>query len=290
MPRNPAVAGMFYEADAEGLARSIERGFLGRFGPGKLPEPPEHRSGRVLGLVCPHAGYVYSGGAAACAFDALASDGIPDTVVLIGPNHRGAGTAAAIDLEPEWATPLGTIETDVETAQAILSRSQYTAHDDRAHIGEHSLEVQIPFLQYISRSARAVPPRIVPITIAYLRASDALALTQDLGSAIAEAIRGKSAVVLASSDFTHYESKSAAQARDALVIEQILKLDPEGLLRTVHTQSISMCGPVPVAVMLTACKSLGAANAQMLTYYTSGDVTGDTEQVVGYGALVVLNR
>lgn len=283
MTRRPAVAGMFYEADRGGLVRSIEECFVGKFGPGRLPKVAEHRSGRVVGLVCPHAGYVYSGGAAAHAYNALAEDGLPDIAVIIGPNHHALGAAVAISPDAEWTTPLGTLSVDAEVVEAILRLSTFAKKDDRAHLKEHSLEVQAPFLQYIGGSGI----KLVPITIAHLSKAEALILITDLGAAIATALDGKSAVIIASTDFTHYESKASAEAKDALAMDHILDLDAEGLLHTVYDHGITMCGVVGTSVMLDAAKRLGATHARKLAYYTSGDVTGDAGQVVGYGAAVV---
>ena len=283
MVRTPAVAGQFYEANERNLVRSIEKSFLGRLGPGKLPDAPNERLGHVLGLVCPHAGHVYSGSAAAWAYGALASDGIPEIAVLLGPNHYGLGEGAAVSPDETWATPLGELQVDVETAQAILNSSKYAKPDELAHAREHSIEVQLPFLQYIGgRKAK-----IVPISIAHLAKADALLLAEDLGSASAEALSGKSAVVIASTDFTHYESKARATELDSLAMHRILDLDPKGLIELVYSRDITMCGAVGTAVMLHACLKLGATSARKLTYYTSGDVTGDTDQVVGYGALSI---
>jgi len=283
MTRKPAVAGTFYDADKNDLINSVEQSFLGKLGPGRLPVVKESRQGNVLGLVCPHAGYVYSGSAAAYAYDVLASDGLPDTIVLLGPNHYGTGASVALSMETQWQTPLGTIYVDTDTASAILQRSEFVQQDDIPHIKEHSLEVQLPFIQYIGGDRI----KIVPIAIAHLDLDDSLKLCSDLGSAIAEALDGKSAVIIASTDFTHYESKERATNIDAEAMEKIINLDPVGLLHLVHEESISMCGAIGTAVMIEACKALGAKHARKLTYYTSGDVTGDVGEVVGYGALSV---
>lgn len=288
MTRQAVVAGQFYSGTREGLIREIEGCFASRLGPGTSTRTADRpRSGpggsHVVGLVCPHAGYVYSGAAAAWAYDALAANTIPDVAVILGPNHYGLGPAAALSPDDEWTTPLGKLEVDTETAQAILRRSRYCETNGLAHAREHSIEVQLPFIQYIAGDA----VRIVPISISHLREDDALALVDDLGNAIAEAIETKSAVVIASSDFTHYESKTAAAAKDALAIERILALDAVGLIRTVYSRNITMCGVIGTAVMLEACVRLGAQSARKLTYYTSGDVTGDIDQVVGYAALSI---
>ncbi len=325
MARAAVVAGQFYNGTREGLIREIEECFAGRLGPGPLPEngpsirPTDQAySGptdrRVLGLVCPHAGYMYSGAAAAWAYSALAADGIPEVAVILGPNHYGLGPAVALSPDDEWATPLGTLAADAEVAEAILKLSKYCEPDELGHAREHSIEVQLPFIQYALGDA----VRIVPISISHLGEDDALALVDDLGNAIAEAVRARfgisapqssaggegfgssapqssaqipkhrgEAVIIASSDFTHYESKSSATAKDSLAIERILALDARGLIETVYSRGITMCGVIGTAVMIEACVRLGAKSARKLTYYTSGDVTGDNDQVVGYGAISV---
>lgn len=283
MARPPAVAGQFYEGTKSGLVQEIEQCFLGKLGPGKLPEVRSERVGSILGLVCPHAGYYYSGSAAAYAYEALAADGIPDVAVLLGPNHYGLGSAVAVSPDEAWATPLGSLRADAEVTETVLKLSKFAEADELPHTKEHSIEAQLPFLQYIGADS----VKIVPISIAHINKSDAQALVLDLGAAIAEAISGKSAVVIASTDFTHYESQSVAETRDALAMEQILAMDPQGLIELVYAKNITMCGVIGVAVMLEACKRLGAVSARRLTYYTSGDVSGDKSQVVGYGAMSI---
>ena len=281
MIRKPAMAGMFYEKAKEGLIREIEQCFIGSLGPGMLPEAKGKHKGNVLGLVCPHAGYIYSGSAAAYSYSAIANDGLPDVVVILGPNHYGLGPAVSVSAVDEWETPLGVLKVDIELADRIEQLSQYAQRDNLAHSREHSIEVQLPFLQYIAGDKI----KIVPISIAYLNEANAGMVVSDLGAAIAKVLEGRSAVVIASTDFTHQESKASAQIKDSAAIDEILRLDDEGLLRVVYGRSISMCGAVGAAVMIRACKTLGATRAQKLTYYTSGDVTRDTGEVVGYGAI-----
>ncbi|MCX6344143.1 MAG: AmmeMemoRadiSam system protein B [Armatimonadetes bacterium] len=283
MARKPAVAGMFYESTRDQLIERIEQRFLGPLGPGKLPQTRKERLGRIIGLVSPHAGYIYSGSAAAWAYTALANDGIPDTIVILGPNHYGLGEAVAISSEQTWETPLGALETDTEIAAQIINTCKFASANNQAHQKEHSIEVQLPFIQYIG----ADKVKIVPICVAHLNETEALLLTQDLGSAIATALKGKSAAIIASTDFSHYVSKSRAESLDSLAIEQILNLDPQGLLRTVYSKNITMCGAIGTAVMLEAAKHLGATQAHKLTYCSSGDVSGDFEEVVGYAALSI---
>jgi len=277
--RKPAVAGSFYAGSAAGLHRQIEDCFNHTLGPGALPSVPKARERHILGLVSPHAGYVYSGPVAAHGFFQLASEGKPQTVVILGPNHRGMGAAVALSREDKWQTPLGELEIDGEVGEGIVSSARWAQWDDLAHSWEHSIEVQLPFLQYIYQNGF----RVVPI--AMLRQD--LEVSQDLGKAIATALKGKDGLIVASSDFTHYESQSSASKKDHSALEAILNLDPKRLEEVLSSYDISMCGPGPVMTMITACKQLGASKARLLRYATSGDITGDYSQVVGYASVEV---
>jgi hypothetical protein len=277
--RKPAVAGSFYAGSAAGLRRQIEDCFQHTLGPGALPRIAEVRKRHILGLVSPHAGYMYSGPVAAHGFFQLAAEGKPETIVILGPNHRGMGAAVALSQEDNWQTPLGDIEIDGKVGEAIISAGRWAKWDDLAHNWEHSIEVQIPFLQYVYQTGF----RIVPI--AMLRQD--LEVSQDLGRAIATALKGKDGIIVASSDLTHYESQSSASKKDHAALEAILSLDSKRLEEVVNSYSISMCGFGPVMTMLTACKQLGATKARLLRYATSGDITGDYSQVVGYASVEV---
>ena len=277
--RKPAVAGSFYDGSAAGLRRQIEDCFKHPLGPGALPGSARVVERRILGLVSPHAGYIYSGPVAANGFFQIAAEGKPQTVVILGPNHRGLGAAVAVGGQDAWQTPLGSVEIDVEVGQAIVSATRWARLDDLAHSMEHSIEVQVPFLQYIYENGF----RIVPISM--LRQD--WEVSRELGRAVAAALKGKNAVIIASSDFSHYESQSMASKKDHLALEAILNLEPERLEETVISHSITMCGPGPVMSMLTACKALGAKKARLLRYATSGDITGDHSQVVGYASVEV---
>lgn len=283
MSRRPAVAGTFYNGNSDLLLKDIEHCFLNTHGPLRIPIVHLHqeRKGNILGLVAPHAGYIYSGPAAAHAYYAMANDGIPETVVILGPNHHGLGEAAAVASSSNWLTPIGTVHIDTEIAGSILSTSKYAREDDEAHHKEHSIEVQIPFLQFIGGHKI----KIVPISLAHIPDSAALEITYDLGTAIADAIRGKNAIVIASTDMSHYEPQNVAEPKDAMALEKIMSLDAEGLLKTVESSNISMCGAIGTAVAIVATKSLGATKGRKLAYYTSGDMTGDHRQVVGYCAV-----
>ena len=276
--RKPVVAGSFYAGSQAGLRRQIEDCFKHTLGPGALPDVPKAGGRYILGLVSPHAGYQYSGPVASHGFLQIASEPEPQTVIVLGPNHSGMGSAVALSNEDRWQTPLGDVELDIEVGESIISASRWAEWDDLAHSREHSIEVQLPFLQYIYQNGF----RIVPI--AMLRQNSEV--SQDLGSAIATALKDRDGIIIASSDFSHYEMRASASKKDHLAIEAILALDPRQLEKVVDSYDISMCGPGPVMTMLTACKQLGANKAHLLRYATSGDITGDS-RVVGYASVTV---
>jgi AmmeMemoRadiSam system protein B len=200
-------------------------------------------------------------------------------VVILGPSHRGIGAEVSLSRQDKWQTPLGQLELDEVLGEQIVSATQGAEWDDLAHSWEHSIEVQLPFLQYIYQSGF----RIIPIAML----KQDLAVSRELGEAIAVAFKDKRGIIIASSDFTHYEPQSLASRKDHLALEAILSLDAVQLKEVVGKHDISMCGPGPVMTMLTACKSLGASQANLLCYATSGDITGDYSQVVGYASVVV---
>lgn len=275
--RKSVVAGSWYAGSAAGLRRQIEECFLHRLGPGELPgNQAEKRN--TLGLVSPHAGYRYSGPVASHGFRRIASESIPQTVVVIGPNHTGLGAPVSISQEDKWQTPLGEIELDTEGGKAVIAASGWAQWDDLGHSQEHSVEMQLPFLQHIYGN------RFKVILITMLKQD--LEVSLDLGRAIAMALQGRDGIVIASSDFSHYETAASAGRKDRLAIEAILDRNPARLEEVVKENSISMCGPGAVMAMLTACKYLGADKAQLLRYATSGDITGD-DRVVGYASIAV---
>jgi len=276
--RRPAVAGSWYAGSEAALRRQIEDCFRHSLGPGMLPSGIKATQRHILGLVSPHAGYMYSGPVACHGFLEIASEPKPQIVVVLGPNHSGMGAAVALSHEDRWQTPLGEVELDRGVGEAIVSASRWAEWDDLAHVREHSVELQLPFLQYIYDGGFRV------VLISMLRQN--LEVSQDLGKAIAAALKGKDGLVIASTDFTHYETRASAGKKDHLAIEAILSLDPRRLAKVVTEYDISMCGPGPVMTVLTACKELGATKARLLRYATSGDITGDP-QVVGYASLAV---
>ncbi len=272
--RYPAVAGSWYPGSSRGLREQLEWCFKHKFGPGSLPRVAEKGPRRIVGLVCPHAGYMYSGPVAAHAYFALAADGKPDVVVLLGPNHTGFGSGVSIMTEGAWRTPLGDVGIDGGVADVVVRESSVVDVDDRAHSREHSIELQLPFLQYLYGSAFKMVP------IAFLMQD--LETGREVGRAVASALAGKNAVVIASTDLSHYEPQKSAERKDRMVLDAVLKLDEERLYSTVEGYGVSMCGYGPVVAAITAAKLLGAEKAEVLCYKTSGDITGDYSAVVGY--------
>jgi AmmeMemoRadiSam system protein B len=277
--RYPAVAGLFYEGDGESLKRRIEWCFKHKLGPGSIPSVNEQGKRDIIGLVCPHAGYMYSGPIAAHSYAELAKDGVPDVVVIVGPNHTGLGSGVSIVESGYWRTPLGNVEVNSEVARKIVKNCDVIAVDELAHAQEHSIEVQLPLLQYIYGNCFS----FVPICM-MLQMKD---VCIEVGNAIAKALEDENAVIIASTDFTHYEPQEKAYEKDIKVLKAIEAMDPELMLKLVDSLPVSMCGPGPVASMLYAVKKMRAKKATILKYATSGDITGDKSSVVGYGSVKI---
>ena len=231
----------------------------------------------MVGLVVPHAGYLASGPVAAHAYYQLAKDGKPDVIVIFGPNHTGRGSALAVMNEGVWRTPLGDVEIDTETANQIVKASTIIDVDEMAHAYEHSIELQLPFLQYLYGSDF----KFVPICFMM----QDLESSREVGKATAEALRGKNALVIASTDMTHYEPQERAEKKDKMAIDAALKMDETQYYHNVEAYDISTCGYGPTIAAITAAKELGAKKAQLLCYKTSGDILGDRSAVVGYAAI-----
>jgi AmmeMemoRadiSam system protein B len=275
--RRPTQAGTFYAGDAEALRVQIESCFLHSFGPGKLPKVNAHGPRRVVGLVCPHAGYVYSGPVAANAFYELALDGKPDTVVVLGPNHTGYGSALALMDEGVWRTPLGDVEVDTLVAHEIVRETGLVDVDELAHRFEHSVEVQLPFLQYLYGNEF----KFVPICF---QLQD-FASADEVGNVLAEVLSERNAVIIASSDMTHYEPQTNAERKDLAALEAVKAMDAKRFVSIIEERNITACGYGPIAALITAAKGLLAKEATVLRYKTSGDITGDKSSVVGYAAV-----
>ncbi|MFL6323687.1 MAG: MEMO1 family protein [Nitrososphaeraceae archaeon] len=275
--RLPAVSGIFYPSEPLELQRLIEQSFRDqKFGPGKIP--PSEFKRRIYGIVSPHAGYVYSGAVAANGFYEVSSMDF-DNVVMIGPNHYGIGTGVATMRNGVWETPLGGIEINPDLVSEI-SKSGIIDFDDFAHSRDHCLEVQIPFLQYIKKNKKI---RIVPIILIMQDIKTAM----DIGEAIAQSIRNTSnALLIASSDFTHYESNDEAHRKDSELIKAILSLNISEFYTVLDRLAVSACGYGAIASVMKAAKDLGATKGELLKYATSGNVIGDMSAVVGYSSII----
>lgn len=276
--RHPAVAGTFYEGSREALLQEIEACYLDSRGPGAIPQINEDGPRKIIGLVSPHAGYTYSGPTAAKAMAALASDGRPAAFIIIGPNHGRGSYVSAIQTMGAWATPLGETPVDQGIASKIVEACPELRVGAQGFGGEHSLEVQLPFLQHLY----GLDIKIVPI----MMLDQELAAARQIGDALAAAVRGMNVVIIASTDMTHFESAQVAERQDKLLIARMEALDPEGMLRERQRRNITMCGYGPVAAMMFAALQLGATDARMIDYTNSGAV-GSRAEVVAYLALEV---
>ena len=266
MVRPPAVAGTWYPGTAQGLTDMIQ-GFL------DAPADPQ----KAVLAVSPHAGYIYSGAVAA---KVLSKVEIPRKVVVAGVNHRGVGSPAAVMTQGAWETPFGLVSLDSDLGGELLNRCELVAEDARAHQYEHSLELQLPFLQYFRKDFL-----LTPLALSYLSYEQCL----ELGQALAESIKAQAEPVLmvASTDMTHHEPADAAEEKDMKAIERILALDPRGLYDTVRKLGITMCGVLPTTVCLIAARQLGAKDAKLVAYTNSGEATGDFREVVAYAGLII---
>jgi len=266
MVRNPVVSGQFYPESPSQLETMIE---------GMVDEKAVKEE--VIGLVLPHAGYIYSGPVTGAAISKIK---FKDTFIIMGPNHTGRGKPLSIMTQGTWKTPLGEVEIDSELGRQILATSSHLEEDYTAHQYEHSIEVQLPFLQYFKKDIR-----FVPIILAYSSG----AVYKEVGRELAKTIKGlnKEVVIIASSDMTHYEPQESAQRKDNKAIEAILDLNENELLERVDELNISMCGYAPAVSLISAAKELGAKRAELVRYQTSGDTTGDYSSVVGYAGVII---
>lgn len=284
MIRKPVVAGQFYTASPSLLQKEIS---------GLVSQKKEKID--AIGVVSPHAGYVYSGGVAG---EVLSSIEPKSSYIILGPNHTGYGKRFGLDSERTWKTPLGEVKPDNELADVILKNSKYIEKDRLCHDYEHSIEVQLPFLQLLSKNFTPLEIKtkygskksrtgftFVPIVIS---AADRQ-IYKSIGHELAEAIKKlkKDITIIASSDMTHYEPHESAKKKDMLAIEKILSLDTNGFLDIIEKHNISMCGFAPAAIMMQASIELGAGKAKLIRYNTSGDTSGDYSQVVGYAGVAI---
>lgn len=285
MVRRPAVAGAFYPGDKSSLLPYISKLFLSDRGPGAEPTVSLAGERRLLGIISPHAGYMYSGEIAAHGYYYLAEDGLPDTIILIGPNHTGLGGAISVYPGGSWETPLGSVNVDVDFVERLKEVEPFLSFDVDAHIYEHSIEVQIPLLQYIYGKV-GKPFRIVPIVMMY----QTIEGVKILGEALYKLLSGvdlSKFLVVASTDFSHYVPADKANEIDFKAIEKILELDYEGLISSVYRWNITMCGYGPVATLLYLARKLGGYGAKLLKYGHSGEVTKDEGSVVAYASIII---
>jgi len=266
MIREPAVAGRFYDADPESLRKCVQSCLTRR-------ETPIE----AKGIVAPHAGYVYSGAVAGAVYGAVR---LPQSCIILGPNHTGRGAVLSLHPPGEWRTPLGTAPVDEALNRRLLAECSLLQEEAGAHAREHSIEVQLPFLQVLAGA-----PRFAAICVG----TGDYASLDNLGHALARTVMAfpEPVMLIVSSDMTHYESADAAARKDRLALDRIVELDPRGLYRIVGERDISMCGFAPAIAMIVACIDLGASRGELIRYANSGDVSGDHTHVVGYAGIAI---
>jgi len=287
MVRKPVVAYQFYEGDFGALNKQINSCFESKFGPGALPI--NKREKQIFGIIAPHAGYQFSGPCAAWAYKEIAEAGFPDLFIMLGLSH--SGFPSCISLE-DWETPFGIVKTDKEFGKRLMENSNLKA-DENAHAEEHSIEVQLPFLQFAER-AYLNQIRILPIIASPGMPYD------EIAASIAKTIKhsNKRVCIIASSDFTHFglnygyfpfskDIKENMHKLDSGAIEEIKKLDAYRFLKYTEETGATICGKMPIAVAIETSKLLGAKKARLLHYYTSGDVINDYSSAVGYASMVI---
>ncbi|TFF91109.1 AmmeMemoRadiSam system protein B [Candidatus Thorarchaeota archaeon] len=275
MTRMPVFAGSWYQGRDILLQQSVRDCFTGKLGPGRLPEGEPGSKREIKAFIAPHAGHVYSGQAAAHTYINLFEDGKPERIVILGPNHTGMGAKLAV-CNDDWQTPLGVVRFDHVLGSAIVEENKYAENDCIAHGREHSIEIQLPFLQYIFGSGLS----FVPICVT----EQSWAVCQSIGKTLAKLAEEMDIMVIASSDFTHFESAESAKKKDNQAMEYLEFLNPKGFLDFVQGHRISICGAGPIAATALFAKERGASKFEILKYTTSGDITGDQKSVVAYVA------
>jgi AmmeMemoRadiSam system protein B len=267
MLRLPAVAGQFYPADPRELTRLVRKFSV---------EDPATKKTRVRACLVPHAGYIYSGGVAGAVFSRIV---FPKKVLVLGVRHSPMGEDLAILSEGAWRTPVGDAPVDEGLAQRVKAACPGLREDGVAHSREHSLEVELPFLQVLDPGFS-----FVPVAVGTLRFEE----LHDLGMGIARVIREsqEEILVVTSSDMNHYEPDETTRIKDAKAIDRMKAVDAKGLFEVCRKEKISMCGLGPAVTMLTAMKELGVESGEVVRYATSGDVNGDRDAVVGYAGMV----
>lgn len=274
--RKPAVAGSFYPSDGAELSKLIDDCYTHSLGPGSLP-PAKKGSASTVAVVCPHAGYVYSGPVAAHSYLHVSSLPDPELIIIAAPNHYGIGSGVSSSKGGEWETPLGRMKVDEEGAEKLARVAGIVDFDPTAHRLEHSLEVQLPFLQKLYGDS--VP--FVPISLAF----QDMETTRAVAEGVAAIAKGRKVVLVASSDFTHYEPAGQARTKDLALINDIMSMDVVSFYSTLERLQVTACGFGAIATVMQASKLLGLRKGELLKYASSGDTTGDNNQVVGYGSL-----
>lgn len=270
--RRPAVAGSFYPSDPAELRRLIAGCYRHAVGPGRLP-PSQDESHGIVACVCPHAGYIYSGPVAAHSYLHVSSLRRPDLVVIVAPNHYGVGSGISSYREGEWETPLGKVPVDAAAAKKIVDLTGIVDYDPVSHKMEHSLEVQLPFLQEIYGRFS-----MLPISISFQEIETA----KELGRGIADLVRDREAILIASSDLTHYETADSAREKDLALLKTVEQMDLEAFYTTLQKKNVTACGYGAIGTVIEACRRLGFVRAEVLKYASSGDTAGDRSSVVGY--------
>lgn len=263
------MSGAFYPKSQRELQRMIESFVI-----------PVAAVEKAIGLIAPHAGYIYSGRTAGAVYSQVE---IPQVALILAPNHTGRGRTfggAGIVSRGTFMTPMGEVEIEETIAEGCKSKCELIGEDREAHEYEHSLEVQLPFLQVLRQDIK-----IVPLVTSY----DEFDIARTIGEALAGVIKesGEEVLIIASSDMTHYQPRNVARKLDGIAIKRVEDLDPEGLLNVTREEGITMCGKAPVATMLVAAKMLGATVANLVDYSDSADVSGDTSYVVGYAGILI---
>jgi len=275
--RKPYVANAFYAGNKTELTEQIITCFTHRFGPGQVPKVVEHGPRKILGIISPHAGYMYSGPVAANGYSRIASDGVPQAFIILGPNHTGYGSGVSILTEGAWETPLGVTPIETSLGKQIQKACNILDIDERAHSAEHSIEVQLPFIQFLSQRAKFVPICMM---------MQDLQTSREIAKSIVEECKGKDVVIIASSDFTHYEPQESASRKDRMAIDAIMNLDDAKLNEMGESNQVTMCGYGPITTLIAAAKMMGGIKSEFLAHKTSGDITGDKGAVVGYSSIL----
>jgi AmmeMemoRadiSam system protein B len=273
--RTPAVSGTFYPDDEKELRSLIDDCFMHPIGPGKMP--PTDSDQKIYGVICPHAGFVYSGPVACHSFYSISSSA-SNLAIITGPNHYGIGQSIASMIDVSWKTPLGLVEVDSESALELRDGLDILELDSFSHSKEHSIEVQVPMLQ----ETFSHEMKILPVSLINQEQKTAT----KVGSAIAKIAQKKDALLIGSSDFTHYEENEFAHRQDLALIDPILKLDVDEFYKILYERHVTACGFGAIASTMIACKELGATEGKLLKYATSGDVSGDKSSVVGYASII----